>query len=164
MSMDSGLDKGESESHSVMSNSAILNSPGQNTWVDSLSLLQENLPNPMIEPRSPTLRADSLPAKPQGKPKNTGVSSLFLLQQIFPTQELNLGLLHCTWILYQLSYQRSPDNIGEVVCVYSGIWLSHWKEWDNTICSNMIGPRDSHTKWSKSEKDKYHMISVTCGI
>ena len=26
-----------------------------------------------------------LPAKPQGKPKNTGVGSLSLLQQIFPT-------------------------------------------------------------------------------
>ena len=30
-----------------------------------------DLPNPRIEPRSPTLRADFLPAKPQGKPKNT---------------------------------------------------------------------------------------------
>ena len=26
-------------------------------------------------------------------------------------QELNWGLLHCTWILYQLSYQGSWDNI-----------------------------------------------------
>ena len=30
-------------------------------------------PNPGIEPRSPTLQADSLPAEPPGKPKNTGV-------------------------------------------------------------------------------------------
>ena len=55
-----------------------------------------------------TLQADSLPAEPQGKPKNTGVGSLTLLQQIFPTQELNWDLLHCRWILYQLSYQGSP--------------------------------------------------------
>ena len=26
------------------------------------------------------------------------------------------------------------------------------------------GPSNFHTKWSKSEKDKYHMILVTCGI
>ena len=52
--------------------------------------------------------ADSLPAEPQGKPKNTGVGSLSLLQGIFPTQELNWGLLHCRWILYQLSYDGSP--------------------------------------------------------
>ena len=38
--------------------------------------------------------------------QNTGVGSLSLLQRIFPTQELNWGLLHCRWILYQLSYQR----------------------------------------------------------
>ena len=54
------------------------------------------------------LQADSLPAEPEGKPKNTGVGSLSLLQGIFLTQELNQGLLHCRWILYQLSYQRSP--------------------------------------------------------
>ena len=28
----------------------------------------EDLPNPGIEPRSPALRVDSLPAEPQGKP------------------------------------------------------------------------------------------------
>ena len=32
----------------------------------------------------------------------------FLLQGIFLTQELNLGLLHCRRILYHLSYQGSP--------------------------------------------------------
>ena len=80
-------------------------SPGQNTRVDSFSLFQGNLPNPGVEPRSPALRADSLPSEPQGKSKNTGVDSLSLLQWIFLTQELNLGLLHCTQIPYQLSYQ-----------------------------------------------------------
>ena len=48
------------------------------------------------------------PAEPQGKPKNTGVGSLYLLQRIFLTQELNQGLLQCRWILYQLSYEGSP--------------------------------------------------------
>ena len=66
------------------------------------------LPNPGIKPRVPTLQEDSLPAKPRGKSKNTRMGSLSLLQWIFPTQELNQGLLHCRWILYQLSYQGSP--------------------------------------------------------
>ena len=61
----------------------------------------------------PALQVDSLPAEPQGKPKNTGVGSLSLLQQIFLAQELNWGLLHCRRILYQLSYQHSH------------IWLSY---------------------------------------
>ena len=41
------------------------------------------------------IAGDSLPAEPQGQPKNTGVSGLSLLQWIFQTQELNRGLLHC---------------------------------------------------------------------
>ena len=35
------------------------------------------------------------------------MGSLSLLQWIFLTQESNRGLLHCRWILYQLSYQGS---------------------------------------------------------
>ena len=48
-----------------------------------------DLPNPGIKPRSPALQADSLPAEPLGKPKNTGVGSPYLLQGIFQIQELN---------------------------------------------------------------------------
>ena len=69
-----------------------------------------DLPNPGIKLRSFTLQADSLPAEPQGKPKITGVGSLSLLQRIFLTQESNRHLLHCRWILYQLSYQGSPQQ------------------------------------------------------
>ena len=65
------------------------------------------------QPRDQTqvshIAGGSLPAEPQGKPKNTEVGSLSLLQWIFLTQKLNRGLLHCRWILYQLNYQGSPD-------------------------------------------------------
>ena len=63
-----------------------------------------------IKPRSPVLQADSLSSEPPGKPKNTRVGSLSLLQGNFPTQESNQGLLHCRWILYHLSYQRSSSS------------------------------------------------------
>ena len=62
-------------------------------------------PNQGIEPRSPALQVDSLSAEPQGKPKNTGVGSLSLLQRIFPSQELNRGLCILGRFFYQLSYQ-----------------------------------------------------------
>ena len=65
----------ESESRSVESDclrphgwQSPRNSPGQNTAVGSLSLLQGNLPDPGIKPRSPALQADSLPAEAPGKP------------------------------------------------------------------------------------------------
>ena len=60
---------------------------------------------PRNQTGSPTLQVDSLPTEPPGKPKNTGVGSLSLLQGIFPTQESNQGFLHCRQILYQLSSQ-----------------------------------------------------------
>ena len=45
---------------------------------------------------------------PWGFPgKDTGVVCCFLLQGIFPTQGLNLGLLNCKQILYWLGYQGS---------------------------------------------------------
>ena len=53
----------------------------------------------------------------------------------------------------------------EYVCVrihahtHTGIWLSHKKEWNDAIGSSMGGTRDDHTKWSKADKDKYHMLS-----
>ena len=73
-----------------------------------------HLPNPWVEPRSPTLQADSLPSEdslPPGKPKNTGVGSLSLLLCIFLTQGLNWDLLHCRKILYQLPGKPMHINI-----------------------------------------------------
>ena len=95
------------------------NSPGWNTGVGHLSLLLGSS-QPRDQPRSPTLQADSLSAEPQGKPRNIGVGSLSLLPQIFLTQELNWGLLHCTGILYQLSYEER--NLYGLI---SWDWQSH---------------------------------------
>ena len=90
-----------------------------------------------FQPRSPALQVVSLPADPPGKPKNTGVGSLSLIQWIFPTQESNRGLPHCRWILYQLSYQGSHvwegfkcfpidrDNSLTIKC--------HWQDTSATV-------------------------------
>ena len=47
------------------------------------------------------------------------------------------------------------------VCVYIYIIdfiIEHYsaikKEWNNAICSNMHGPRNYHTKWSKSDRER----------
>ena len=72
------------------------NSPGQNTGVGSLSLLQGIFPTQGSNPGLPHCRQILY---------HTGVGSLSLLQQIFPTQELNWSLQQCLQILYQLSYE-----------------------------------------------------------
>ena len=43
--------------------------------------------------------------------KNTGVGCHFLLQGIFPTQELNPGLPYCRQILYHLNHQGNPFSL-----------------------------------------------------
>ena len=50
---------------------------------------------------------------------NTGVDSLSLLQGMFPTQGSNTGLLHCRWILYQLSHKGSPRILEWVAFPFS---------------------------------------------
>ena len=61
--------------------------PGKSTGVGCHCLLHFGLYSPWNSPG-----------------QNIGVGSLSLLQGIFPTQELNWGLLHCRRILYQQSY------------------------------------------------------------
>ena len=58
--------------------------------------------------QSPGLQPTILLCPCDSPGKNTGVGCHFLLQGIFPNQGLNPGLLHCRWILYQLSHQGSP--------------------------------------------------------
>ena len=50
--------------------------------------------------------------------KNTGVGCHFLLQGIFPTQGLNLGLLYCRWssTLQADSYPAEPPGKPMVMC------------------------------------------------
>ena len=101
-----------------------------------------DLPNPNIKPRSPTLQADSLPAESQEKPGNTGVGSLSLLQWIFLTYESKRGLLHCRQIIYQLSYQETPNTVKNGSYVWTELKISWYLQcnvqW--VLVGNVIGP------------------------
>ena len=140
-------------SHSVTSNSA---APWTVTCQASLSIrilqarIQEwvagpppgDLPNPGIKPWSPVLQADSLPSEPPGKPKNTGVGSLSLLQGIFPTQKSNWGFPHCKQILYQLTYQESPSWILGFIIYY--IWFENIFSIMQVVQTFLITSFDAH--------------------
>ena len=60
----------------------------------------------------------------------------------------------------QMSIDRWPDK-EDVVHIYNGIVLSHKKEWNNAICSNMNATRDYHTRWSKSERERQIPYDIT---
>ena len=52
-------------------------------------------------------------------------------------------------------------GIEGVVCIYNGILLSHKKEQNNAICSNMNATRDDHSKWSKSKRERQIPYDIT---
>ena len=60
-----------------------------------------------------------------------------------------------------ISIDRWMDK-EDVVRIYNAVLLSLLKKWNNAICSNMDGPRDYHTKWSKSEREQilYNIFDV----
>ena len=48
-----------------------------------------------------------------------------------------------------------------MVYIYNGILLSHKKEQNNAICSNIQATGDYHTKWSKSEGERQRPYNIT---
>ena len=58
------------------------------------------------------------------------------------------------------SIDRRMDQ-EDVVYIHNGTLLSHKQEQNNVICSNMVGTRDSHTKWGKSERERQIPHDIT---
>ena len=120
------------------------------------------------------LHVNYLPTEPPGKPKNTGVGSLSLLQRIFPTQKLNQGLLYCRWILYQLSYEGSeapyksslrglthhpgevPSKFGVSPLKSPVLALCQWWPWEQRTRRGFIlqHPQENNTSDSQTGTDK----------
>ena len=97
-----------------------------------------DLPNPGIEPRSPALQVDSLPAE-QGKPKNTGVGSLSLLQ----------------WI-------PLPRNRTRVYCIAGGFftnWAIREKKFDQFLKYSAKNWSNFSQQTTAGKKTKCHFVS-----
>ena len=88
-------------------------SPGQNTGVGIISLLQGIFPTQGSNPGLPHCRQILYQLSHKGSPRILEWV-VYPFQQIFPTQESNWSLLHCRLILYKLSCQGSPQSSEEV--------------------------------------------------
>ena len=87
--------------------------------------------------------------------RNTGVGSLSLLQGIFPIQGLNPGLLHCKWILYQLSHKGSPRILQWVAYPFSS--GSSWpRNWTRVSC--IAG--GFFTNWAIREAQSIYILPI----
>ena len=56
-----------------------------------------------------------------------------------------------TWKQPYCLYVHQQKNI---VHTHNGILLSHRKEWNWVICRDVDRPKEDHTEWSKSEREK----------
>ena len=52
-----------------------------------------------------------------------------------------------------MSIDKCMDK-EDVLCIHNGTLLSHKKEWNKAICSNMARTRDYHTKQGMSERER----------
>ena len=69
--------------------------------------------------------------------QNTGVGSHSLLQEIFRTQGLNLGFLHCRQVLYHLGHQRRVLHSRSLLFIY---FLYQSVQFSCSVVSNSLRP------------------------
>jgi len=81
------------------------------------------------------------------------VGNLSLLKQIFPTQELNWGLLYCRRILYQLSYQGSSEKPKgkrfQDISFRQNCWGLSWQFQQLRLCASIAGGTSSILVWGE---------------
>ena len=111
--------------------------------------------------RSCLTLCDSMESSWNSPGQNTGVGSHCLLQGTFPTQGLNPSLLHCRWILYQLSHQGNPRILEWVAYPFSR--RSSWprnQTWVPCTAGRFF------TSWAtrEAENDAYDSVIPSPGI
>ena len=87
-----------------------------------LCLVIESCPSP-CDPMDCSPPGSSVHGDSPGK--NTGAGCHARLQEIFPTQGSNPGLLHCRWIFYHLSHQGS-------LWLYTSLSKLRWNSHDKS--------------------------------
>ena len=96
--------------------------------------------------------------------KNTGMRCHSLLQGIFLTQGLNLGILHCRQILYCLSHQGSPItwliNAISYYC-FSPHHLIHWSYlWSHFLKISLVGGKLLYSVVLVSPVQQHELVKI----
>ena len=77
----------------------------------------------------------------------TGVGSHSLLQEIFPTQGSNTGLLHFRQILYHLSHQGSPLELIFFTTSIKEDQMTLRQELPNLVAANQVAHQGPQSPW-----------------
>ena len=118
-----------------------------------------DLPNPRIKFRSPTLQVDSLPSKPPGKPKNTGVGHLSFLQVSWPRNRTRVSCIEDRFLTSWTT--REALSLPWIQSVLKSI-AHQWRLWlgyeslniGKLKCQSESGHYDG-TKWHQDFPLKY---------
>ena len=89
--------------------------------------------------------------------KNTRVGCYAFVQGIFSSQGLNPSLL-CLLYWQAGSLPLATPGLTSLMYICINRILQPQKRRKNAMCSNLDGPRDYHSKWSKPNKDRYRII------
>ena len=97
-------------------------SPGKNIGMGCHALLQGNLPNPRIEPRSPVLQVDSLPAEPPGKSISCCIIASILCFHHDASLFMSLQLQDISWGFSHLRDLLSVEDLllNSLTCLLVG--------------------------------------------
>ena len=108
---------------------------------------------------SDSLRPHGLHSQWNSPGQNPGVGSCSLLQGIFPTQESNLGLLHCRQILYQLNHQGSPHGERIVFSTKDAGTIGYSRA---NICKDLLPYPTSYTKYflKRGHRSKCYTLNL----
>ena len=80
--------------------------------------------------------------------------------RIFPSQGSNPGLLHCKWILYQLSYKGRPRILKWVVYLFSSR-CSRPRNWTGVSCIAGGFFTNRAIREAPSNQSQHHSICLT---
>ena len=69
--------------------------------------------------------------------------------------------LQPTRLLHPWDFLGNSTGVGCHCLLHNEILLSHKKEWNNAICSNMGGLREYWTKWNKSDRERQISYDIT---
>ena len=97
-----------------------------------------------VSPWDLSAMMQSLGLQPQTYPSESAV--------FIPVFVVALFTIAKTW--KQPKGPSTEEWIKKMWYIYIHWNISHKKEWNNAIYSNMDGPRDYRTKWSKSERER----------
>ena len=105
------------------------NSPGQNTGVGNLSLLQGIFPTQVLNPGLPHCRRILYELSHEGIPRILEWVAYPFSSGSSPPRNRRGVLLHCRQILHQLSHEGSP--VQKCFCIGWEIYQITWKRYSN---------------------------------